>query len=144
MDRFVEAGCGAAILDEAGRLLLIRRLRQPEAGAWGLPGGRIEFAEKACDAVRREIREELGVEIAVTTLACIAETIDAGDGRHWIAPVYTAHIVTGRPAIMEPEKHDRLGWFTLHSLPSPLTRPTLAWLASRDGMTSLADTQTST
>ncbi len=134
MERIVEAGCGAAILDEDGRLLLIRRLRQPEAGAWGLPGGRIEFAEKACDAVCREIREELGVEISLTGLACIAETIDGGDGRHWIAPVYTARLLAGSPAIMEPWKHDGLGWFSLHSLPSPLTSPTLAWLASRHGL----------
>lgn len=35
-----EAGCGAAILDGQGRLLLIQRLREPEAGAWGLPGGK--------------------------------------------------------------------------------------------------------
>jgi 8-oxo-dGTP pyrophosphatase MutT (NUDIX family) len=56
-----EAGCGAAILDDAGRLLLIQRLRQPEAGAWGLPGGKIDFGEPAMQTARREIAEELGI-----------------------------------------------------------------------------------
>ncbi|AXE63399.1 hypothetical protein BBF93_03580 [Hyphomonas sp. CACIAM 19H1] len=36
-----EAGCGAAILDGQGRLLLIQHMREPEAGAWGLSGGKI-------------------------------------------------------------------------------------------------------
>ena len=85
--RPVEAGCGAAILDDEGRLLLIQRLREPEAGAWGLPGGKIDFGERAADTARREILEELGIEIELTGLACIAETIDAGDGRHWVAPI---------------------------------------------------------
>ena len=60
-----EAGCGAAIHDEDGRLLLIQRLKEPEAGAWGLPGGKVDFGERAEDTARREITEELGVEIGL-------------------------------------------------------------------------------
>lgn len=137
MEKIVEAGCGAAILDEQGRILLIRRLKQPEAGAWGLPGGRIEFGERAQTTARREILEELGIEIRLTGLACIAETINAGDGRHWIAPVFTARIVSGVPAIREPDKHDALGWFSPDELPAPITQPTRAWLASRHAGTRL-------
>lgn len=123
-----EAGCGAAILDETGRLLLIQRLRQPEAGAWGLPGGKIDFGEAAKDTARREIAEELGIEIEILSLACIAETIDGGDGRHWVAPVYDARIVSGEPEILEPEKHGGWGWFALDALPSPLTQAARSWL----------------
>lgn len=123
-----EAGCGAAIRDVRGRLLLIQRLREPEANAWGLPGGKIDFGERAAVCVRREIAEELGVEIDILRLACIAETIDRGDGRHWIAPVYDARIVAGEPRNMEPGKHGDWGWFALDALPQPLTSATLAWL----------------
>lgn len=125
-----EAGCGAAIRDADGRLLLIQRLREPEAGAWGLPGGKIDFGERAEDTARREIAEELGVVIELTGLACIAETIDKGDGRHWVAPVYTAHVAAGEPRLMEPEKHGGWGWFALDALPEPLTTPTRDYLAS--------------
>lgn len=128
MTRFVEAGCGAAIRDGEGRLLLIQRLREPEAGAWGLPGGKIDFGERAEDTACREIREELGIEIELTGLACIAETIDGGDGRHWVAPVFGARIVSGEPEILEPEKHGGWGWFALDALPAPLTAATRAWL----------------
>jgi len=133
MSKIVEAGCGAAILDEAGRLLLIQRLRQPEAGAWGLPGGKVDFGEPAEETARREIREELGIEIELTGLACIAETIDAGDGRHWVAPVYAARIISGTPEIQEPEKHGGWGWFAPGEMPEKLTSSVRAWLASRAG-----------
>lgn len=130
-DQKPEAGCGAAILDDQGRLLLIRRLRQPEAGAWGLPGGKIDFGEPARETARREIAEELGIEIEILNLACIAETIDAGDGRHWVAPVYNARIISGAPQILEPEKHGGWGWFALDALPAPLTVSAVSWLEAR-------------
>ena len=125
-----EAGCGAAIRDREDRLLLIQRLRQPEAGAWGLPGGKIDFGEAAKDTARREIAEELGIEIEILGLACIAETIDGGDGRHWVAPVYDARIVSGEPEIQEPEKHGGWGWFALDALPAPLTMAALSYLSA--------------
>jgi 8-oxo-dGTP diphosphatase len=124
------AGCGAAIRDAHGRLLLIQRLKQPEAGAWGLPGGKIDFGERAEDTARREIEEELGVTIELTGLACIAETIDKGDGKHWVAPVYSARIVSGEPRVMEPEKHGGCGWFALDDLPDQITTPVKDYLAS--------------
>jgi ADP-ribose pyrophosphatase YjhB (NUDIX family) len=123
-----EAGCGAAIRDGEGRLLLIQRLREPEAGAWGLPGGKIDFGETAMQTARREIAEELGLEIEILGLACIAETIDCGDGRHWIAPVYSARIVAGTPRVLEPEKHGGWGWFRTDELPAPLTNAAQAFL----------------
>lgn len=126
-----EAGCGAAIRNAAGQILLIQRLRQPEAGAWGLPGGKIDFGEPARETARREIAEELGIEIEVLGLACIAETIDCGDGRHWIAPVYNARILTGAPDILEPEKHGGWGWFALDDLPAPLTEAARCWIRTQ-------------
>jgi ADP-ribose pyrophosphatase YjhB (NUDIX family) len=43
-------GCGAAIL-RAGRLLLVQRRRPPEAGHWGLPGGKVDWLETVPAAV---------------------------------------------------------------------------------------------
>lgn len=126
-----EAGCGAAILNKAGELLLIQRLREPEADYWGLPGGKIDFGEPAKTAVIREIAEELDVQIRITGLACLTETINAGDGKHWVAPVYSAVIVSGTPRIMEPEKHGGWGWFKPANLPDKLTTPTRQYLAAQ-------------
>lgn len=125
-----EVGCGAAILNDAGELLLIQRLRKPETGAWGLPGGKIDFGERAEVAVVREIEEELGIEIALSGLACFSEIIDGGDGRHWVSPIFAARVVSGEPKLMEPEKHGGWGWFALDDLPDKITTPTKSFIAS--------------
>ena len=52
---------GAIIRDAAGRLLLIRRGHEPEAGSWSLPGGRVEPGESDAQALVREMREETGL-----------------------------------------------------------------------------------
>ena len=134
MSHTPQAACGAAIHDDHGRLLLIQRLREPEAGAWGLPGGKIDFGESAKEATCREICEELGIEIEILGLACIAETIDQGDECHWVAPVYKARIITGEPDILEPEKHGGWGWFDETCLPCKLTTAARAYLASLDAV----------
>ncbi len=82
-------GCGAAIV-QGGRLLLVRRLREPEAGCWGLPGGKVDWLEPVEQAVRREIEEELAIRLASLSLLCVVDQIDAQRGEHWLAPVYLA------------------------------------------------------
>ena len=114
-------GRAAAIFDSDGNLLLVRRLREPEAGFWGLPGGKVEWLEKTQDAVRREVLEELSVVIRLTRLICISKLLDAPQSLHWIAPVYAAEIVSGEPRLLEPEALSAVGWFNLHQLPEPLT-----------------------
>ncbi|MFC9786296.1 (deoxy)nucleoside triphosphate pyrophosphohydrolase [Rhodococcus sp. NPDC127528] len=56
----------AAAIVHAGRLLLAQRVSPPElAGLWELPGGKIEAGEIPSEGLRRELREELGVEAIV-------------------------------------------------------------------------------
>jgi 8-oxo-dGTP diphosphatase len=54
---------GAIVFDGAGRLLLIKRGRPPNAGHWSLPGGRCEPGEPAAAAAVRETYEETGLEV---------------------------------------------------------------------------------
>jgi len=57
----VAAAC--FIFDPQGRVLLIRRAKEPAAGKFGVPGGFLDFGESAEDGMRREVREEVGVEV---------------------------------------------------------------------------------
>jgi 8-oxo-dGTP diphosphatase len=67
--RAVRVACaGAIVLDGAGRLLLIRRGREPGRGLWSLPGGRCEPGEDAAAAAVRETHEETGLEVTAGRL----------------------------------------------------------------------------
>jgi len=54
--------------DERGRILLVDPKYKPD---WDLPGGMAEANEPPADAVRRELREELGLELVVGNLLCV-------------------------------------------------------------------------
>lgn len=118
-------GVGALITDDEGRLLLVRRRRAPEAGHWGLPGGKVDFGERVAETCAREVREELGVGISVGELVCVVDQIDEVQGTHWVAPVFRARIVEGEPSNWEPEALSDIGWFRPDDLPAPLTVATL-------------------
>ncbi len=60
------AAVAALITDEQGRLLVVVRAREPQKGTWDLPGGFADPGESAEEAVRREVREELGLEITTS------------------------------------------------------------------------------
>ena len=59
---------GAVVLDDAGRLLLVRRGREPSRGLWSLPGGRVEPGESDADALAREVLEETGLRVRIGAL----------------------------------------------------------------------------
>ena len=55
-------GVGALIFDR-DRILMAQRGKEPLKGWWSLPGGALELGESLADGVRREVREETGLEI---------------------------------------------------------------------------------
>jgi 8-oxo-dGTP diphosphatase len=99
----------------------VQRLTEPEAGCWGLPGGKVDPFESCGNAMRREIREELGIVIEDAALLCFVELIDRAGDEHWVAPVYRVAAFSGEPENREPTKHAAFGWFTLDALPADLT-----------------------
>lgn len=61
----VAAGVAAVVLDGDGRVLLVRRA---DNGRWGLPMGQVERGETVAEAIAREVREEVGLEVSVLRL----------------------------------------------------------------------------
>jgi len=125
-------GCGAFIQDSEGRLLLVKRRRDPEADHWGLPGGKLDFGETVKACIAREILEELGIEIKVGALLCVVDQIAAES--HWVAPTHRASITNGAPSIQEPLALADWGWFALDQLPVPLTLATRTALAALESL----------
>jgi len=59
---------GAIVTDGQGRLLMIKRGREPGAGLWSIPGGRIEPGETDAEALVREMLEETSLTVEVGRL----------------------------------------------------------------------------
>ena len=78
-------------------VLLIRRGTPPREGEWSLPGGRIEPGERAMDAALRELREEPGVEAAITGLIDVVDGLFPEAGRHYVRLDYAARWLSGEP-----------------------------------------------
>lgn len=66
----VASAAGAIIADPQGRILLLRRDRDPAKGKLALPGGFIDAGESAEQAVAREVREEVNLEVATLRYLC--------------------------------------------------------------------------
>lgn len=61
----------SAIIVRGGKILLCHRSADPFKGRWDLPGGFLEEQESAEDGMKREMREELGIEIEIVRLTGI-------------------------------------------------------------------------
>jgi len=71
-------GVGAVVW-RGPELLLIKRGKPPRAGSWSVPGGMQELGETVLEAAVREVREETDVEISVTHLIDVVDTITRDD-----------------------------------------------------------------
>jgi len=120
---YIGVGVGAIIVDERGRLFLARRGRKAknERGLWEFPGGSVEMGERLVDALKREIREEYGVEIEVGELLDVVDHILPTEGQHWVSPTFICRLASGEPTIREPEKCAEIGWFAPDQVPPDLT-----------------------
>jgi ADP-ribose pyrophosphatase YjhB (NUDIX family) len=107
----------ALVVDDDGRLLLVRRAGDPYRGTWDLPGGFLEEAEAPLDALRRELREETGLEIEpVEFVGAWLDTYgDGPDAPTTLNLYWTARIVGGEP--VAGDDASELGWFARDALP---------------------------
>jgi ADP-ribose pyrophosphatase YjhB (NUDIX family) len=123
----------AACLDDEGRVLLSRRGTQPFEGMWDLPGGFLDEDEHPLDCLRRELREEGGVE--VEPLEFLGVWIDKYGG-HGAAQTtlnlyWTARIVEGTPEPADDVAEFR--WFA----PDEVDEAELAFPHTRDVLSAL-------
>ena len=99
----------AAVIERGGRFLAARRVGPPAlAGRWEFPGGKVEPGEDDAAALRRECREELGVEIEVGD--AIGPEYPAADGA-LLVRTYLATLLAGEPSPIEG--HDELRWLAV-------------------------------
>jgi 8-oxo-dGTP diphosphatase len=108
----------AALVEDAdGKLLLARRAEEPDAGHWDTPGGFLEENEDALAALKRELREEAGVDVEPGSF--FGTYVDYYGGNDESTPVlnlvWEARIVGGE---LEPaDDVAELEWFARDALP---------------------------
>jgi 8-oxo-dGTP diphosphatase len=95
----------AAVIEREGRLLLCRRPEgKRHAGLWELPGGKLLPGESVEEAARRELSEELAVEVLAVG-ECLLKVPDPGSA--FVVEFHPVKI-SGDPEALE---HEALGWF---------------------------------
>ena len=96
MQKYPNAVTGTFIVDN-DKLLLIKfdDTKGSWSGKWTVPGGKVEFGESICDAVKREAKEETGLDVDVVKLVNIDEVI-VGEEKHFIFLNYLCKIVGGK------------------------------------------------
>jgi len=87
-----DVGVGAVVIDD-GRILLVQRSRDPGAGLWAVPGGKVNRGETMREAVRREVAEETGLDVVVGDVVWVGEVIDVG--HHLVLVDFAAELVGG-------------------------------------------------
>ncbi|HXR40317.1 MAG TPA: NUDIX hydrolase [Terracidiphilus sp.] len=90
-------GVGAVVVDE-GRVLLVRRGREPLKGHWSLPGGMLELGEPLTAGVVREVREETGLVVEPVELVELLDRIHRDGERvryHYVIADYLCRVVGG-------------------------------------------------
>jgi len=102
-----------ALVERDGCVLLARRALEPRRGLWDFPGGFLDEQEHPLDALRRELREETGLEIEIGEFLGIS--MDPYDGRTILSLTWLARPVGGKERAADDVAE--LRWFAFDELP---------------------------
>lgn len=90
-------GVGAVVVQD-GRALIVKRAHEPRKGEWSLPGGIVELGETLVDAVRRELKEETGLEVEVGEVVEVFDRVHRLENRvryHFVIVDYLCRPIGG-------------------------------------------------
>lgn len=109
-NKIILAGC--VIQNKKGKILLLHR-NTPKRVQWETPGGKIEAGEDSKTAAKREIKEELGIDVDIVGEMGQKEFIEDGFIMHYVW--YKSRIVKGEPKLKE-KKFDEFRYFSWQEL----------------------------
>jgi phosphoglycolate phosphatase len=119
------ATVGALIFRADGRVLMVRTNKW--SNLWGIPGGKIEYGEASEEALRRELREETGLEVGEIRFEMVQDAVEPPEfyrRAHFLLLNYTCHVAGDARVALNHEAQDH-GWFTLQEAAAlALNQPT--------------------
>jgi 8-oxo-dGTP diphosphatase len=107
-------GVGVVVWHEE-RVLLVRRNKPPRRGHWSLPGGAQQLGETVAEAARREVREEVGLEVDLGAMVATVDLIER-DPDQRVRYHYTLidFVAEAASATLRPGSDAAdAGWFTV-------------------------------
>lgn len=118
-------GCEAYILRDDKLLLGLRAGKIYGAGTWALPGGHLEFGERADECITRELQEEMDIKVATTELRLLAVTNDIAEDStgQYIHLTFKTEVGQQEPKVSEPEICEAWKWFHIGELPENVFLP---------------------
>jgi ADP-ribose pyrophosphatase YjhB (NUDIX family) len=114
-----------AVIVEAGRLLLVNAYPGEQSDLWCAPGGGVERGQGLETNLRREVREEIGLEIVPGRLLAVTEFHDPATASHQVDLIFRARLA-GRaaPVLADPGAVvNRLRWVTAAELATLRSKP---------------------
>ena len=108
----------AAVLRAGHQVLLCHRSpgREWYPGVWDFPGGHVESEEQPEQALRRELLEEVGVDIGIVRQEPVLHLIDRDTG--FDLTVWLVRNWAGTVENRQSDEHDLIGWFEVKDLPA--------------------------
>lgn len=111
--------CGIAVMVmKNGKILLGKRKGAHGAGKYAFPGGKLEWWESFEECIKREVREETGIEIKNIRFLRL-QNFKLYD-KHFVDVGFLVDWQDGEPKIMEPEKCEGWAWYDMDKIPQPL------------------------
>lgn len=109
---------GAIIFNNENKVLITKRGKDSknEVGKWEFPGGTVEFGERCEDTIKREVKEDLDIDIEVIELVWVVNHIIKDEKQHWVSPVYKSKYISGKEKIMEPWKMEAFEWIYIENI----------------------------
>ena len=112
-------GVVGGLLERDGKILLVREAQRkgPDNGKWNHPAGWIDVGENPIEAVKREVLEEVGLDVAESEFELMHTFHRKGDQEELIALCFIADVSHMHPKNNEPTKHDDMKFFNVDQLP---------------------------
>ena len=124
------------IIQKDGKVLLVKRGKEPNKGKWTVPGGVVELGETLHEALQREVREECSIDIEVES---VVDTFDAinrdADGRvhyHFVIIDFRARYVSEELKAGSDAAECR--WVAPEEIPALETTPSLPAVLKKAGI----------